>query len=247
MFFALKDYLNYKNKTGRFSRNYKASDMGAAFQGQIPQKALNLLSPGDVIFFQTLNCWISWLIMYLTKSEISHVAIYTGNNLITHTTLSGVISEPIQGLFDENIRLLPCIVPLEKEHRKKVLPLTEEILGSPYSLASVIKKSFRIINGRDWYYFRFSFILDATLILLAIDIPIIFFTGHFLFSWLLIFYLICIPINGILHIIKPLKFNENTAKPIEFFDMFVDQGASLLFDGYELSKQQKANNKIKDG
>src|SRR5947199_398489 len=118
MFFALRDYLHYRHQSGRFTRHYKKSLMGAAFQRTLPANARRLLRPGDVLFIQTLDSFLAWLVMYLTKSEISHVVFYVGNDQIAHATLSGVVFEPVEALYRSNTRILPCIWPMADDKRQ---------------------------------------------------------------------------------------------------------------------------------
>lgn len=239
MFFALRDYFNYRGKKGRFARSYKASFMGAAFQGGLPPTAISLLKSGDVLFVETLNSWMSWLVMYMTKSEISHVALYVGNHSIAHATLDGAAIEPIEVLYDEETRILPLISPIPDETRQLVLPyFKDELCGVPYGWRDVIKKATRIFLGRDWRYFRWSFLVDLIVVLLALDAPLILIYERMFFFWLLIPYLTVLLINRIMDKIKPLPFDQGTAKPHECLEILLDQGGELLFDAYELSRQQ---------
>jgi len=87
-------------RSGRFAPDFTKSVMGAAFEGGLPEKAVRMLRPGDVLFVQTFGSLLSWLVMYFTKSEISHVAFYVGNKQIAHSPMSGVVFEPIEVLYD---------------------------------------------------------------------------------------------------------------------------------------------------
>jgi len=241
MIFALRDFLQYRSKKGRFSRSYKASFMGAAFQGGLSPKAIAELRPGDLLFIETLNSWISWLVMYMTKSEISHVAFYVGDHSIAHATLSGVAVEPIEVLYDQETRILPFIWPMPDEKREQILPFIEkEYADTPYGWHDVAKKAIRIFFGRDWRYFRWSFLIDLILILLVLDVPLLVVYERLFFSWLIIPYLSVVAINWLFGRFKPLAFDKSTVKPHEFMEFVMGQGGTAIFDAYELSQQKMA-------
>ena len=126
MLLALLDYRDYRNRKGRFSRNYKMSIMGGAFEGGLLPNCLDKLRPGDLLFIETFDSFLSWLVMYFTKSEISHVAFYLGQHRIAHATLAGVFIEPIEALYDTQTRILPCIWPMSDENRVAIEPCIRE-------------------------------------------------------------------------------------------------------------------------
>ena len=103
----------------------------------------------------------SWLIMYLTSSEISHAAFYLGNREIAHATLSGVRVEPIESLLDPNSRILPGILPIPDDTEPKSSgpynsTLASRTGGSPrYSrlFASSLVETGPIFDGRSLQIF----------------------------------------------------------------------------------------------
>lgn len=213
--------------------------MGAAFQGELPLNALEKLQPGDVLFVQRFDSWMSWVVMYLTKSEISHVAFYVGNNAVSHATVSGVLTEPIESLYSENTRILPCIWPWPAKARAQILfTMQQNYSNTPYGWGVVAKKAMRIITGRDWRYFRWSFVIDFLLVLLALDIPVFLVAGHLFFSWLILAYLVVVGANWAISRYWPLPFNELTGKPHELLEILLQQDSTLIFDAYQLSKQR---------
>lgn len=119
MIFAIADYLHYVRKKGRFSRHPHTSFMAGAFERSLSPQAIAMLRPGDLIFVETMDRPAAWLIMYLTSSEVSHLAMYVGNGEIIHATLDGVRADPITSLYG-NVRLLPCIWPMPEEKRLDV-------------------------------------------------------------------------------------------------------------------------------
>jgi hypothetical protein len=244
MIFSLIDYYNYLRRSGRFSRDIKKSPMGGAFEGSLPEKALTILKPGDALFVQTYGWFLSWLVMYLTKSEISHAALYVGDNKIMHATFSGVVTEPIESLYGSNNLILPCIWSIPDEKRTLVVKTArEDFEGEPYGWLPVLLKGFRIITGRDWPYFRYTFLFDIGLVLTLLDIPFLLVLGHPVFSWLIFVYLSVISFNYFYWRIKPLKFSGLTIKPNDLLYIMCDQGASLVFDAYAISQQQRDESK----
>lgn len=251
MLWALADYKHYKRKSGRFEHDCSKSIMGGAFEGELPETAVRILQPGDVLFVQTLGWPLSWSIMYLTSSEVSHVAFYIGNREISHATLSGVSTERIEALFDPNTRLLPCVWPMPDEKRLEVVQfLKEHCVGVPYGWLPVFVKAFRILAGRDWPYFRWKFFGDIALALIFLDLPLMFLTGHPIISWVIPAYLAVIGFNSVLWRFKPLKLSEWTGKPIDILRMLQSQGGTFVFDAYSIEQQRisrlgtKANNEI---
>ena len=240
MLFALLDYIDYQKRRGRFSRDYRHSIMGGAFEGSLPSKCLNDLRAGDVLFVETFNSFISWLVMYLTRSEISHVAFYLGNRQISHATLAGVIIEPVENLFDSNTRILPCIWPMPDKTRLEIERyVREHYAGAHYGLGTAALKGVRITLGRDWKYFRWSFPFDFGLTLLLLDLPLYFVFGYPVLTWLLVIYLSAISVNYFFWRTRPLPFSEKTGKPNELLEFLWSQGASFGFDIFSVRQQRE--------
>lgn len=220
--------------------------MGGAFEGTLPETALQILQPGDVLFVQMLGWPLSWLIMYLTSSEVSHVAFYVGNREISHSTLSGVATEPIEALFDSSTRILPCVWPMPDEKRLQVSRLlAEHFTGVPYGWLSVLVKAFRILTARDWPYFRWAFFGDIAIALLLLDLPLLLIAGHPIISWGIPAYLALIVFNSGLWRFQPLKLSEWTGKPVDILRMLQSQGGTFVFDAYSIQRQRKLRQKSK--
>lgn len=238
MLFALLDYRNYKRREGRFARDLTKSIMGGAFEGSLPETALQVLRPGDVLFVQTLGWPLSWLIMYLTKSEVSHVAFYLGDREIAHSTLGGVTIEPIEALFNPSTRILPCIWPMPDEKRLAVIRIVkEQYEGLPYGWIPALLKGIRILTGRDWPYFRWVFFLDISFALMLIDLPLFLFLKYPVVAWLIPAYLVVIIFNWVLWKFWPLVFSEWTGKPCDLLRLLQLQEGSFLFDAFAVQQQ----------
>lgn len=189
--------------------------MGRAFDGRIPDKALAKLRPGDFLFVETFGWYVSWLIMYLTSSRISHCAMYVGSNQIFHATLNGVCKEDLSVLFNANSRILPCITSMTDDQRKKVPSSVQSLEGTTYGFDVVKEKALRIISGRDWKHFRWKFFVDIALIVLVLDVPVYLVVGWPVLSWLIPLYVALVGFNRLLWRLLPLPFNEFTGYPCQ--------------------------------
>ena len=237
MIFATIDYLRYARRSGRFSRNIEKSLMGAAFQGEIPVKAIERLLPGDILLVQTLDSPTSWLIMYLTSSEISHVASYLGGGQVVHATSSGTTIDPIESLFGQCTRVLLTQWDWPSEQRSQVSCSLRNFLGTPYGWSAVLLKGYLILSARDWPYFRWRFLGDISLALLILDLPALLLLHHPLVSWLIPCYLALIAFHWLLWKVRPLKFNEWTGKPCDMLSIIQQSGGTIMFDAYHVAQQ----------
>ncbi|UOF13247.1 hypothetical protein IEQ11_16000 [Lysobacter capsici] len=241
MIWALIDFCGYRRRAGRFSDDYRKSDMGAAFHGEISESLLKVLRPGDVLLVQTLDSPISWLIMYLTNSEISHVAMYVGSSEIVHATDAGVLVEPIESLFGSSSRVLVGQWEMSEAERLNVVKRCRKMVGIPYGWRVVFVKGLRIATARDHSYFRWKFAIDICITLLLLDvIPTLLLSAPF-FSWAIPAYATLILLNLVASRFKPLKFSESTAKPCDALTMIKRSGGRLLFDGFRIKQQYEAN------
>ena len=204
-----------------------------------------MLRPGDVVFVQTLDRPQSWLIMYITQSEVSHVASYVGDRKIAHAKLgAGVVIEPVERLFVSNARILPCVWPMPDDKRMAVVEMIKEKYeGVPYGWLPALLKGLRILTGRDWPAFRWTFFLDVSLILLIFDIPFLLLLHHPVATWLVPIHLSFIAFNSALWRVRPLKFSESTAKPSDILKLLQSIGGSFILDAFAVHQQAAAESK----
>lgn len=214
--------------------------MGGAFEGALPPSVFDVIKPGDLFFVHTLESFPAWAIMYVTKSEVSHVALYVGERRILHATPSGVLEEPIEVLLQKTKKILPATMPLSDEQRASAVHFGKSnYVGWPYGWVYVIVKGLRILSGRDWPFFRFSFLADLFTILLIADIPSIVFLRRPLLLWFMLAYLPLVGFNAILWKIRPLKFSKWTVKPRDLFAVVEHAEGALLFDAHALQDAVK--------
>jgi hypothetical protein len=171
--------------------------MCAAFEDRLPHKFIDLMVPGDGILIGSFNSWFSWLIMYLTNSQVSHCVLYVGEGQIAHATLDGVSIDTIDSLFKPRVRLLPFHLPMSEEARSKIKDILEKTVGTPYGMQHVFRKACLILSGRDWPFFRWRFFLDVVLFLALLDLPFFLLLGVPVLCWLIAPYLVLVGVNGI--------------------------------------------------
>ena len=231
MIFALIDYINYKHQKGRFSLKHGSDIMCGAFCGTIPDVLVETLEPGDPIFVGNFNWWLSWLIMFLTSSQVSHIVLYAGNHKVFHQTLAGPALEPIEHLYSPYSRLLPFKLPELRGKRQK--PLTEEVVLAyrhiPYPTKQVLKKALNIITGRDWKYFRFKFATDALLVLLLATSPFSIMRIP-IFPVMSCMYIALLFFNRLLSCFHPLPADSSHGKPCDGLWQFRMLGGVPLFN-----------------
>jgi len=211
--------------------------MGGAFADRLPEELVSALEPGDLLFLQTLKSFLAWLVMYLSRSEISHAASYVGDRQIAHATFSGVRIESIESVFGVQSLILPVRWPMPPEKRSLLVASFKQQVGRPYGWRPVMMKGLRILMGRDWPYFRWSFLFDAGVLLAICDLPFLVRTGHPVLLWLLPAYSAVIACAYVLWRVKGLSFSEDTAKPGQLLEVALHSGASIVLDGSAVDQQ----------
>lgn len=186
-----------------------------AFQGSLPDLLIRDLIPGDTLFVQTLHSFPSWLIMYLTKSEVTHVATYIGGRRIVHATLAGTIEEPLDNLFSPDTILFACSWRLTPSQQESAVVAARALVGRGYGWPWVIAKGIFIMTGRDPLYFRGSFLLDLALLLIMLTVPFIALHLAPLPLYLFPLYALVVGLNFTIARFRPLPAVGPLAKPVE--------------------------------
>lgn len=224
MIFALLDYWQYRRLPGRYGILHRESVIRFAFRGSLPEELIEVLRPGDAIFVQTLNSFLSWSVMYLTKSEFSHVATYMGNSLISHATTSGLVIEPIAHIFSPDALILPCSLKLSEEESKKLADFHRANEGRPYSWSSVIRKGVRILTGREPWFFRWTFIADLIIVLGLLDILLFMCCGIVGALWCVVLYLSIVAFRSLVSRNHQLPLDATIAKPVDLYLIALERG-----------------------
>jgi hypothetical protein len=166
MILALIDYLRFRTGTGRYSTARPSGHIGAGFLGSLSTQTVSILKPGDILFLRGMEDWRSWLVMYLTDSDISHVAWYAGNHRIVHATTGGVVEADLSGLNGRRNLILPLVAPTDTKTRDALIASARSMIGTPYGWATVLRKGWFRISGRYWPGFRLRFMWDLMILLL---------------------------------------------------------------------------------
>lgn len=231
MLFAVIDYLNYRRQKGRFSFKNEKDPMTYAFKSNLPESVVNKLKPADVILLGSYDWLVSWAIMYLTSSQISHLALYIGNREILHETLSGSVKEPIEAIYGPNTRLIIGQFPQNDSQKISLDGIISKYTGIRYAIEDVVIKGLRIISGRDWPYFRWKFFFDISILIFFLDVPIIMLLGFPIFSFIILFHLLLIIINSMLWRKDPLSpFAKDVGKPCDMLRWLIFSGGKIILD-----------------
>ncbi|HEX5132092.1 MAG TPA: hypothetical protein VFX92_06360 [Candidatus Krumholzibacteria bacterium] len=215
MICALIDYWRYRRRPGRFGIIGQRSLMTSAYNGTLPDALVDRLRPGDILFIQSLHSFPAWLVMYLTKSEVSHVASYIGGKRIIHATFSGVTEEPLAVLFTPNTLLFACGTRSTSEQQTSFVPAARARVGRRYGWFWVVLKGLFIFTGRDPLYFRWSFFLDFAVLFVALGAPFVA-LEWFPFPLLLFpMYFLVVIMNSLIAHHRPLPVVGLLAKPVE--------------------------------
>ncbi len=235
MLCALLDYLSYRRRRGRFARTSASDPMCLGWEERLPDAVASRLADGDILLIETFGSFLSWLVMYFTSSQTSHVAIYCEGGRVSHMTLSRLVIEPIENLYGPNIRILPGKVnwPAKKEPMEQI---TSKYSDRPYGWYVIMRKAALILSGRHWYYFRWKFFLDISLTLVLFDACLYLLSGVAAMSILIPLYLLVIGINRIRWSRNPLKRTEHTMAPAEAVLFVMNTNGTFLVrpEGYRL-------------
>jgi len=166
--FLLIDYILYRLQLGKYSVECKRDrhPINLSWEGEYEQVLEEVLASGDVIFCANNNSFISWLVQYFTKTDISHTGVYIGNGKVLHATLSGTRIDHLSTFFGRGCHVIPVRMQdlIEKPEAKDEEPDLSEYVGHPYPLKSIILRGFLYMFGIPWRKFRFTYIFDLVLL-----------------------------------------------------------------------------------
>lgn len=235
MVFALYDYVQYRRKRGRYIRdiNKSGSFMGRGFDGSIPNELITLLKAGDIICVQSFDWWLSWFIMYLTSSSISHVAQYLGNGQIAHMGLDGLAIEPVERLFRPQARFLPVIWFFTPEERAKIPGAVNSLKDDVYyDTRILLRKGLRILSGRAWQSYRWKFLLDIGFFILILDTLLYVALKSHVLLWLIPICLTILLLNWLRWLKRPVR----TEDPEELINWLFRTGRGMPLLDIHLSR-----------
>ena len=119
---------------------------------------------GDLVFFSHRDSFISWIVRYLTRTDISHCGVYVGNGEVVHATLSGSRFDKLQYFFDWGYSIIPVSMQACLRDEKSSTSINkDDWVGIRYPLRYVVLRGIRFIVGVPWRKFRLTYLFDVLL------------------------------------------------------------------------------------
>lgn len=195
MIFATIDFIQYLLKIGKYSQ--KSIDESGGVIASDKLIDVNTLEIGDMVFFHPRISLFSWLIMYWTNGNWSHVGMISGNGKICHAISEGVVEEDINKYFDNKSYLSIIHRTLSNQEKEELLSFIQSTVGSKYAWGKALWLGILILNNQVSGY-RFRLTIDFVLIPCLLVI-------YYSPSSYVIYSFICITIMHIVLIIKGYK------------------------------------------
>ncbi|SQH75984.1 protein of unknown function [Shewanella benthica] len=187
--FILIDFIFFKFGLKKYSTKEKRKrhPINLSWEGEYQQILEDMLKTGDIVFFSHKKNWISWLVQYFSKTDISHVGIYIGDGHIVHSSLSGSRKDHLQTFFDQGYEVIPTSLK-NAENQPKDVDFSKYI-GIPYSLKNVFLKGMYFTVGIPWRKFRLTYIFDMLVIFSILSATLYFWSFWIPFVSISILYL----------------------------------------------------------
>lgn len=161
--FIIIDYIFYRLRLGRHSVEAKRNrhPINLSWEGEYEPVLEKILTEGDLLFFAKNNSFISWLVQYFTKADISHAGVYMGEGKVIHATLSGSRIDLLSAFFEEGCHVIPVVMrPVIKSKNPRESDL-RKFVGKPYPIGPVICRGGLYLIGMPWRKFRFTYLFDV--------------------------------------------------------------------------------------
>lgn len=168
MLFALRDYCEYRRRSGRYSDHaLRGVGLRKAVAEEFP--GWRQLPLGTLLFAHTAKSFLSWSVMYLTNSVLSHVAMVYGDGVVHDVTTAGVMRHSIANYFDNAsyIQFKPCPVGADLQCMRVTL---DSNLGHRFNWLGVLKLGAHIViaNHTSFRWRLAGDILFVTLLITAL-------------------------------------------------------------------------------
>ncbi len=227
MICALIDFACYRLELGKYNSNSSALKGWISKDGH--EMLIGTLQVGDALFVHTRRSLLAWLVMYITRSPISHMAIYVGSGKILHATTAGVTYDEIHVLLRNGSMVTPLILPIASPQRPPIGGAAEQYLERPYGWSMVICKGLLRLFARDLRAFRREFLADGVIAIFLVSFVISQAFDLRLWPWLLAVYFSVLLFNACLSIARPLPF-QWTADANDLFAVLRSMGARRVLD-----------------
>lgn len=173
--FILIDYIMFRFSLGKYSARElrKRHPINLSWESAYEPALEDLLVEGDIVFFSHKHFSLSWIVRYLTKTDISHVGFYKGNGEILHSTLSGTRIDKLQHFFENDY----CVIPVSMQallSKNADLNLVNfnTFIGRKYPLKSTMLRAMLFFVGWPWRKFRVTYLFDVLLALTLLSLVI---------------------------------------------------------------------------
>ncbi len=172
--FLLIEYILFRFQLGKYSVVSKRNrhPINLSWQGEYDNVLEKVLANGDAIFFANDNSFVSWLVQYFTKTDISHVGVYIENGKVLHATLSGTKIEHLSTFFGQGCHVIPVSMQdlIVKSEIENKTPNFSKYLGKGYPLKQVMLRGLLYLFGIPWRKYRFTYIFDIVTLFLILSV-----------------------------------------------------------------------------
>lgn len=201
MIFAAWDYLQYRRQKGKYGESPLDASLQIAFCDEIPENVVKQLNIGDMVITQRLDNWLSWAIMYFTKSPFDHVAMYAGDEKVAHVTLGGFKQHSLQTVA-KGARTVICRLGHERykwveefQREKEAIDVSDSFVKNLPPKVQFAFGALRIASGRYPDRLQLTIIIDVILFLSALEVAFGLTIGFHLGAALLILYFVLLALN----------------------------------------------------
>jgi hypothetical protein len=168
MLLALVDYACYRAQRGRY-RPSKVEAAGYKLATRANFSNAYAPRPADSIVMHVQDSPLSWLVMYVTNSLASHVAIGVDQADVIEANVDGVVRHPFADLLDGRSSIQAgSPSSISEEQRAQVVEGAEEMIGAGYSWRLAGWLGLRHIGWARYAHYNPRLYFDTSLVLLVL-------------------------------------------------------------------------------
>jgi hypothetical protein len=176
------------------------------------------------------------VVMYMTKSEVSHIATVLDMSTIVHALPGrGVVFDSIDVLLVAKNRLLVGKRSVAESDQRVFAERMLSAVGARYDSSGVFAKGAAILIGRDFSCFRLSFVADVLITLVVLDLPSLLLLQQPVMLWLFPIYLAALVGGSLLGRLEPIVLET----PASLMYRLMRAGSPLVGDGFLASQQRR--------
>lgn len=167
MIFLISDLTQYTFGIGKYSENkLRDMDLRIAIPDNFPELC-NYDQKVGVIFFHTRFSLLSWIIMWITDSPLSHTAMLLPNQKVIHATSAGVIENDFDQLCDGRSYIGIKFIECGKNDVEKLDQFMTAQLGKAYNWFGAIILGLRCLFGIG-QQFNYKHAVDIVITLICV-------------------------------------------------------------------------------